>query len=65
MKYIQQISGALVSSSILLFFFSIILYLFYPIRYIGNADAIILMQAVLLLVFISVIVEIGNELFEK
>lgn len=65
MKYIQQIWGALVSSSILLFFFSIILYLFYPIRYIGNADAIILMQAVLLLVFISVIVEIGNELFEK
>lgn len=65
MKYIQQIWGALVSSSILLFFFSIILYLFYPVRYIGNADAVILVQAVLLLVFISVIVEIGDELFEK
>ena len=65
MKYIQQIWGALVSSSILLFFFSIILYLSYPVRYIGNADAVILVQAVLLLVFISVIVEIGDELFEK
>ena len=61
----QQIWGALGSSSILLFSFSIIVYLFYPVKFIGNADATILVEVILLLVFAGIIVEILGDFFEK
>ncbi len=65
MKYIKQIWSAFVSSSILMFSLSIIIYLFYPVKYIGYIDAIILVKVVLLLVFIGIIIEIIGDSFEK
>ena len=65
MKYIQQICGGIISSSILIFSFSIIINLAYPVKYIGYIDATILMQVALLLIFIGLIIEFGEDFFER
>lgn len=65
MKYVKEIWGAFAFSSILLFSLSIIVYLFYPVKYIGNIDDTILVEITLLIVFISIIIEIVDDFFEK
>lgn len=65
MKYVKEIWGAFAFSSILLFSLSIIVYLFYPVKYIGNIDDTILVEITLLIVFISIIIEIVGDFFEK
>ena len=65
MKYVKEIWRAFAFSSILLFSLSIIVYLFYPVKYIGNIDDTILVEITLLIVFISIIIEIVDDFFEK
>lgn len=65
MKYVKEIWRAFAFSSILLFSLSIIVYLFYPVKYIGNIDDTILVEITLLIVFISIIIEIVGDFFEK
>ena len=65
MKYVKEIWGAFAFSSILLFSLSIIVYLFYPVKYIRNIDDTILVEITLLIVFISIIIEIVGNFFEK
>ena len=65
MKYVKEIWRAFAFSSILLFSLSIIVYLFYPVKYIGNIDDTILVEITLLIVFISIIIEIVGNFFEK
>ncbi len=65
MKYKDQIRSAFISSSILLFSLSIIVYQFTPVYYIGNIDATILTKIALLLVLIFIITEIMVDFFDK
>ena len=65
MKYIDEIWSTFISSSILLFSLSIIVYQFTPVNYIGNIDATILTKIALLLVLIFIITEIMVDFFDK
>ena len=65
MKYIEQIYKGFISSSILLFSISIIVYIFFPVKYIGDIDAVIIIKVVLITAFIGIILEIAGGVFYK
>lgn len=65
MKSVKEIWGAFAFSSILLFSLSIIVYLFNPVKYKRNIDDTILVEITLLIVFISIMIEIVGDFFEK
>lgn len=65
MKNIDQVWKGFVSSSILLFSFAIVIYRFFPVRYIGSVDATILIKIALILAFTGIIIEIIGDFFEK
>lgn len=65
MKYLDQIWKGFITSTILLFSFSIIIYIFFPVRYIGIIDATVLIKVILILAFTGIIMETIGGFVEK